>query len=155
MVRSSGETCESPLSPMSDDQGSDSNSTTTWHHGLIARWWANFNLDGPEIEFFRPYVASGQPTLDVGCGSGRLLVPWVADGLDVDGVDASAPTYSPAACWPSTSRSPNSTTIAGVDGNRGQPTSDHRPDRPAGSGLTASSTRCATGSPASRRASVA
>ena len=63
---------------------------TTWHHGLIARWWANFNLDGPEIAFFRPYVAAGQPALDVGCGSGRLLVPWVADGLEVDGVDASA-----------------------------------------------------------------
>ena len=62
---------------------------TTWHHGLIARWWANFNRDGPEIEFFRPYVADGQPALDVACGSGRLLVPWVASGLDVDGVDAS------------------------------------------------------------------
>ncbi len=95
MVRSSGETCGSTVSPMSDDQGSDSNTATTWHHGLIARWWANFNLDGPEIEFFRPYVASGQPT------------------------------------------------------------SDHRPARPAGSGLTASSTRCATGSPASSPPSVA
>jgi SAM-dependent methyltransferase len=75
---------------MSDDHGRDSTAATTWHHGLIARWWANFNLDGPEIAFFRSYVASGQPALDVGCGSGRLLVPWVADGLDVDGVDASA-----------------------------------------------------------------
>lgn len=64
--------------------------TTTWHHGLMARWWANFNLDGPEIDFFRPFVASGRPALDLGCGSGRLLVPWLADGLDVDGVDASA-----------------------------------------------------------------
>ena len=63
---------------------------TTWHHGLVASWWANFNLDGPEIEFFGRYVAAGQPALDVGCGSGRLLVPWVAAGLDVDGVDASA-----------------------------------------------------------------
>ena len=63
---------------------------TTWHHGLIARWWANFHRQGPEIEFFRAYVAAGQPALDVACGSGRLLVPWVASGLDVDGVDASA-----------------------------------------------------------------
>ncbi len=68
----------------------DSTSATTWHHGLIARWWANFNLDGPEIEFFRSYVESDQPALDVGCGSGRLLVPWVAAGFDVEGVDASA-----------------------------------------------------------------
>ena len=62
----------------------------TWHYGLIARWWANFNVDGPEIEFFRSFVAAGQPALDVACGTGRLLVPWIAAGLDVDGVDASA-----------------------------------------------------------------
>ncbi len=67
-----------------------SSDAVTWHHGLIARWWANFNLDGPEIEFFRTFVESGQPALDVGCGSGRLLVPWLVAGLDVDGVDASA-----------------------------------------------------------------
>lgn len=75
---------------MNNDHGPDPTKATTWHHGLIARWWANFNLDGPEIVFFSSYVESGQPALDVGCGSGRLLVPWVADGLDVDGVDASA-----------------------------------------------------------------
>lgn len=69
---------------------SDPSAATTWHHGLIARWWANFNLGGPEITFFRTFVASHQPALDVGCGTGRLLVPWVRDGLDVDGVDASA-----------------------------------------------------------------
>ena len=85
-----GEPCRSSVLAMSDDDICDSTTATTWHHGLIARWWANFNLDGPEIAFFRCYVASGQPALDVGCGSGRLLVPWVADGLDVDGVDTSA-----------------------------------------------------------------
>ena len=62
----------------------------TWHHGLVARWWLNFNIGGPEIEFFRVFVQGAEPALDVACGTGRLLVPWVADGLDVDGVDASA-----------------------------------------------------------------
>jgi SAM-dependent methyltransferase len=62
----------------------------TWHHGLMARWWANFNLDGPEIDYFRSFVEAGQPALDAACGTGRLLVPWVGAGLDVDGVDASA-----------------------------------------------------------------
>jgi len=61
----------------------------TWHHGLIAEWWAAMNVDGPEIEAYRPYVEAGQPALDAGCGAGRLLVPWRRAGLDVDGCDAS------------------------------------------------------------------
>jgi hypothetical protein len=24
----------------------------TWHYGLVAKWWAEFNEDGPEIEYF-------------------------------------------------------------------------------------------------------
>jgi SAM-dependent methyltransferase len=35
-------------------------------------------------------VADGQPALDAGCGAGRLLVPWLRAGYDVDGCDASA-----------------------------------------------------------------
>ena len=62
----------------------------TWHHGLVADWWAEFNTDGPEIEYFGRFVASGQPALDAGCGAGRLLVPWLQAGYDVDGSDASA-----------------------------------------------------------------
>jgi SAM-dependent methyltransferase len=61
----------------------------TWHHGLVARWWAEFNTGGPELEAYRPYVEQG-PTLDVACGTGRLLLPWLRDGLDVDGCDVSA-----------------------------------------------------------------
>jgi SAM-dependent methyltransferase len=62
----------------------------TWHHGLVARWWAEFNLGGPEIEYYRPWLEAAQPALDAGCGTGRLLVPYLEAGLDVDGTDISA-----------------------------------------------------------------
>jgi SAM-dependent methyltransferase len=61
----------------------------TWHHGLVADWWALFNTDGPEIAYFGDHVAAGQPALDAGCGAGRLLVPWLEAGYDVDGCDVS------------------------------------------------------------------
>ena len=66
----------------------------TWHYGIVARWWAEFNLDGPEIDFFRPFVEAGQPALDAACGTGRLLVPYLQAGLDVDGSDISADMLS-------------------------------------------------------------
>lgn len=62
---------------------------TTWHYGITARWWAEFNTDGPEIEYFRRYVQAGQPALDLACGTGRLLLPYLREGLDVDGCDVS------------------------------------------------------------------
>ena len=52
---------------------------------------AEFNLDGPEIEHYRRYVEKG-PALDVACGTGRLLVPWLEAGLVVGGCDVSADT---------------------------------------------------------------
>ena len=64
--------------------------TTTWHHGLVAKWWAEFNREGPEIDYFRRFVEAGQPALDVACGTGRLLLPYLRAGLDVDGCDVSA-----------------------------------------------------------------
>ena len=62
---------------------------STWHHGLVARWWAEFNHGGPEVEYFRPFVEAGQPALDAGCGTGRLLLPYLREALDVDGCDVS------------------------------------------------------------------
>jgi SAM-dependent methyltransferase len=61
----------------------------TWHYGLIAEWWAEFNVGGPEVDYFGEFVARDQPALDAGCGAGRLLVPWLRAGHDVDGCDVS------------------------------------------------------------------
>jgi len=63
-----------------------------WHYGLVARDWAEFaTAGGKEAEYFRRLIeSSGQPALDLGCGTGRLLLPLLQAGLDVDGCDYSA-----------------------------------------------------------------
>jgi SAM-dependent methyltransferase len=63
----------------------------TWHYGLIARWWAEFNEATPEeLGYYVPAIRRfGEPALDLGCGNGRILVPLLEQGLDVDGVDIS------------------------------------------------------------------
>ena len=62
----------------------------TWHYGLVARYWAEYLTAGSEIAFFQHLIQHyGQPALDAGCGSGRLLIPFLRAGLDVDGCDIS------------------------------------------------------------------
>jgi SAM-dependent methyltransferase len=63
----------------------------TWHYGLVARWWAEFSEAGPdELAFYRAVIArGGEPGLDLACGTGRLLLPLLREGLDVDGCDLS------------------------------------------------------------------
>ena len=63
----------------------------TWHFGLVARWWAEFNVASPtELAYYGAVIERyGQPALDLGCGTGRILLPLLQAGLDVDGCDVS------------------------------------------------------------------
>jgi SAM-dependent methyltransferase len=61
-----------------------------WHHGLMAERWARFLTDTPEFEFLtRAIERFGQPVLDLACGAGRLLLPLMKAGIDIDGCDLS------------------------------------------------------------------
>lgn len=62
-----------------------------WHSGLMAERVAEFMTDASEAPFFQREIARfGQPALDLACGAGRLLLPLLRAGVDVDGCDASA-----------------------------------------------------------------
>ena len=62
----------------------------TWHYGLVARWWAEFKVGGEDVEYFRGVIERcGEPALDAGCGTGRLLLPFLRSNMDVDGCDVS------------------------------------------------------------------
>ena len=44
-----------------------------------------------DTDFFAHLIREGKgPALEVGCGNGRLLVPYLKEGLDVEGVDLSS-----------------------------------------------------------------
>ncbi|HUF07465.1 MAG TPA: methyltransferase domain-containing protein [Candidatus Binatia bacterium] len=80
------------------NQFADSERPETWHYGLVARWWTEFNVAQPEeLAYYRAAIERfGQPALDLACGTGRLLVPLLREGLDVDGADISADMLSRA-----------------------------------------------------------
>ncbi|MCE3555019.1 class I SAM-dependent methyltransferase [Pseudonocardia sp. RS11V-5] len=53
-----------------------------------------YDLDKPsapadELAFHLAAIGTAEPVLEVMCGSGRFLLPLLATGVDVDGVDAS------------------------------------------------------------------
>ncbi len=61
--------------------------------GLAAQVWDPSGGNEPQDDhdyLQRRIEANGGPALDVGCGTGRLLLRYRAAGLDVDGLDPSA-----------------------------------------------------------------
>ncbi|MBI4642065.1 MAG: class I SAM-dependent methyltransferase [Candidatus Tectomicrobia bacterium] len=63
------------------------------YRGLIVSSWDLLRGDTsnwPDRFFYKDVILhSGQPALDVGCGTGRLLLDYLASGIDIDGVDNS------------------------------------------------------------------
>lgn len=72
---------------------------STWHYGLVARWWAEFSIADPdELSYYAAAIRRfGEPALDLGCGTGRILIPLLGEGLDVDGSDVSEDMIAGAA----------------------------------------------------------
>lgn len=64
------------------------------YNGIIAEYWDLLRGDTSKWSS-RPYFLtlieeSGQPALDVACGTGRLLFDYLGEGVDIDGIDYAA-----------------------------------------------------------------
>ncbi len=63
------------------------------YRGLMARSWDLLRGDTSKWQDRQFYLEqireSGEPALDVGCGTGRLLLDYLGEGIDIDGVDNS------------------------------------------------------------------
>src|SRR5437588_9614970 len=63
------------------------------YRGPKAAYWDLLRGDTSRWEdrpfYWAAIKASGEPALDVGCGTGRLLLDFLAQGINIDGVDNS------------------------------------------------------------------
>jgi SAM-dependent methyltransferase len=62
-----------------------------WGDALLARLYDAFPFSDDLPLYDRLATAGGGPVLELGCGSGRILLPLVRSGHEVVGVDASSP----------------------------------------------------------------
>ena len=63
------------------------------YYGLMVNYWnllRGDTSDWPDRSFYLDIIKkSGQPVLDVGCSSGRLILDFLSQSIDIDGVDIS------------------------------------------------------------------
>lgn len=63
------------------------------YYGLLVRYWDLMRGDTsnwPDRPFYLEIIKKyGQPVLDIGCAAGRILIDYLSQGIDIDGVDIS------------------------------------------------------------------
>jgi len=63
------------------------------YYGLMVKYWDLLRGDTSNWEdrlFYLDVIKKyGQPVLDIGCGAGRLILDFLSQGIDIDGVDIS------------------------------------------------------------------